>query len=366
MSSFMRFLVTGGAGFIGSAVIRHLICCTDSEVLNIDKLTYAANLDSLKDVAVSDRYYFEQIDICNRTAVQQVLREFKPNVLMHLAAESHVDTSIKRPSEFIQTNIIGTLTLLEVARDYWLNGTREKNEFFRFHHISTDEVFGDLGFASKPFTETSPYEPSSPYSASKAGADHLVRAWYRTYELPVIVTNSTNNYGPYQFPEKLIPKVILRAINGQPLPIFGDGSNVRDWLFVEDHARILVEISKHARIGKTYNVGGDSEMTNIDVVRMVCHLLEELKPIKPPNIDRYSDLITLVKDRPGHDRRYAINTSKLENDLGLKAKENFNTGLRKTVEWYLINESWWKKFLIVMVILSDFGGLIEGNCSCGW
>jgi len=341
----MRFLVTGGAGFIGSAVIRHLINDTDAQVLNLDKLTYAGNLDSLLDVDLSMRYRFVQADICDAAAIRNIFSHFKPNVVMHLAAESHVDRSIDGPSEFIQTNIVGTYTLLEAAREYWSSLADEDKSSFRFHHVSTDEVYGDLEGTNDLFIETTAYEPSSPYSASKASSDHLVRAWHRSYGLPIVITNCSNNYGPCQFPEKLIPHMILHAISGKSLPIYGDGLQIRDWLHVEDHARALVKVALDAIDGETYNIGGHNEVANIDVVRTLCGLLEELVPNKPEGVERYEDLIVYVKDRPGHDVRYAIDASKIERDLGWTPQETFETGLRKTVEWYLSNQAWWQRVL---------------------
>ena len=341
----MKFLITGGAGFIGSAVIRYLINDTDAHVLNLDKLTYAGNLDSLLDVDSSDRYQFVQADICDAAAVRNIFSDFKPNVVMHLAAESHVDRSIDDSSEFIQTNIVGTYTLLQTAREYWSSLAEGDKASFRLHHVSTDEVYGDLKGTDDLFLETTAYEPSSPYSASKASSDHLVCAWHRTYGLPVVITNCSNNYGPYQFPEKLVPHMILNAISAKSLPIYGDGRQIRDWLHVEDHARALVKVALEAKNGETYNIGGHNEVANFDVVRTLCALLEELVPNKPKGVEHYEDLIVYVKDRPGHDVRYAIDASKIERDLGWTPQETFETGLRKTVEWYLTNQAWWQRVL---------------------
>lgn len=332
-----KILITGGAGFIGSALIRHIIDHTSDEVVNVDKLTYAGNLQSLESIATSSRYAFEQVDICDATEVNRVFREYQPDAVMHLAAESHVDRSISGPAEFIQTNIVGTYTLLEGARAHWNSLTGVKKEGFRFHHISTDEVYGTLG-ADGFFTEETAYEPNSPYSASKASSDHLVRAWHHTYGMPVVTTNCSNNYGPYHFPEKLIPLVILNAVNVKPLPIYGKGDNIRDWLYVEDHARALYLVMNQGALGETYNIGGWNEKTNLEVVHAICSILDELRPQNAP----HTKLITFVKDRPGHDQRYAIDASKIERDLGWKPQETFETGLRKTVEWYLSNDAWVK------------------------
>ena len=338
----MKILVTGGAGFIGSAVVRHIIQDTDNTVLNVDKLTYAGNLESLATVAENSRYQFSQTDICDRAALDQLFETFQPDAVMHLAAESHVDRSITGPAAFIETNIIGTYHLLEAARHYWNGLAEDKKAEFRFHHISTDEVYGDLEGTEDLFLETTPYAPSSPYSASKASSDHLVRAWHRTYGLPVVLTNCSNNYGPYHFPEKLIPLVILNALAGKPLPVYGNGAQIRDWLYVEDHARALYKVVIEAEVGETYNIGGHNEQQNIDVVKAICNLLEELAPNKPEGIANYHDLITYVKDRPGHDLRYAIDASKIKKDLGWVPVETFESGLRKTVEWYLANQEWVK------------------------
>lgn len=379
----LRFLITGGAGFIGSAVVRHLINHTQHSVVNLDKLTYAGNLESLVSVSDNPRYVFERADICDAAAMQRIFAEHQPNVVMHLAAESHVDRSIDGPAEFMRTNIMGTYTLLETARAYWNQLSEDRKQAFRFHHISTDEVYGDLADDMSPirlaptiksastsaaafpvgavlnrentyFTETTPYAPSSPYSASKASSDHLVRAWYRTYGLPTVISNCSNNYGPYQFPEKLIPLVILNALEGKPLPIYGEGNQIRDWLYVEDHARALVLVATQGKVGETYNIGGHNEKQNIEVVKEICCILDELKPIgrgalhapagdfKSP-LQSYADLITHVKDRPGHDRRYAIDASKIQKELGWLPQETFETGLRKTVQWYLDNQGWCRR-----------------------
>ncbi|CAI06957.1 DTDP-glucose 4,6-dehydratase [Aromatoleum aromaticum EbN1] len=333
-----RILVTGGAGFIGSAVVRHLTDSTTHHVANLDKLTYAGNLESLNSVANSSRYQFYQVDICNAAALDKVFAEFRPTAVMHLVAESHVDRSIDGPAEFIQTNMVGTYTLLEAARRYWNALADDAKAAFRFHHISTDEVYGDLEGTDDLFTESTPYAPSSPYSASKASSDHLVRAWQRTYGLPTLVTNCSNNYGPYHFPEKLIPHMILNALAGKPLPVYGDGSQIRDWLYVEDHARALVEVVTRGKVGETYNIGGHNEKRNLEVVETICDLLDEMVPwVVRGQACSYRELITFVKDRPGHDRRYAIDASKIERELGWMPQETFESGIRKTVRWYLEN-----------------------------
>jgi dTDP-glucose 4,6-dehydratase len=339
-SMMKTILVTGGAGFIGSAVIRHLINDTNNHVINVDKLTYAGNLESLTSISANARYQFEQVDICDATEIQRVFNEYQPDIIMHLAAESHVDRSIDGPGDFIQTNIVGTYNLLEQARTYWTNLASEKKAGFRFHHISTDEVYGDLNGTDDLFTETTPYAPSSPYSASKASSDHLVRAWNRTFGLPTIITNCSNNYGPFHFPEKLIPLVILNALQGKPLPVYGKGNQIRDWLFVEDHARALVTAATTGQIAETYNIGGHNEKQNIDVVKTICELLEELAPNKPEGISKYQDLITFVTDRAGHDVRYAIDASKIAKELNWTPLETFESGIRKTVQWYLDNQGW--------------------------
>lgn len=353
----MKILVTGGAGFIGSAVIRHIIGSTTDSVVNLDKLTYAGNLESLGDVSDSERYAFEHVDICNRTELDRVFSTHQPDAVMHLAAESHVDRSITGPAAFIETNIVGTYTLLEAARQYWQGLDDAHKATFRFHHISTDEVYGDLEDPQELFTVTTSYAPSSPYSASKASSDHLVRAWQRTYGLPVLVTNCSNNYGPYHFPEKLIPLIILNALEGKPLPIYGKGDQIRDWLYVEDHARALYKVVTEGKVGETYNIGGHNEKQNIEVVHTLCDILDELRPVSSNDkicgsdapvanqaagltISSYRQLITHVQDRPGHDLRYAIDASKIQRELGWRPDETFETGIRKTVEWYLENAEW--------------------------
>ena len=353
----MKILVTGGAGFIGSAVVRELVANTTHEVVNVDCLTYAGNLDSLAEVSGSARYAFEQVSITDREALDRVFAQHKPDAVMHLAAESHVDRSIDGPGEFILTNINGTYTLLEAARAYWSSLSDEYRAAFRFHHISTDEVYGDLHGTDDLFTETTPYAPSSPYSASKAASDHLVRAWQRTYGLPTLVTNCSNNYGPYHFPEKLIPHIILNALHGKPLPVYGDGSQIRDWLYVEDHARALIKVVSEGVVGETYNIGGHNEQKNLHVVQTICELLEALAPTrKPAGVASYRDLITFVKDRPGHDARYAIDAAKIELELGWRPQETFESGLRKTVQWYLENEGWWQRVLNGSYRLERIGG----------
>lgn len=333
----MKILVTGGAGFIGSAVCRYLVKELGHTAINVDKLTYAGNLETLKEIEDSPHYHFEKVDICDRAALDAVLAKHKPDGIMHLAAESHVDRSITGAGEFIQTNIVGTFHMLEAARAYWLSLESTAKEAFRFLHVSTDEVYGSLG-AEGLFHETTAYDPSSPYSASKASADHLACAWVETYGFPAVISNCSNNYGPYHLPEKLIPLMILNALDGKPLPVYGDGSNVRDWLYVDDHAKALFTILTKGRIGEKYNVGGRNERTNLEVVERICTILDELRPANKP----YKDQVTYVTDRPGHDARYAIDATKLEDELGWKAEENFESGIRKTIEWYLDNAWWWQ------------------------
>jgi dTDP-glucose 4,6-dehydratase len=337
----MKILVTGGAGFIGSAVVRHIIEHTGDSVINVDKLTYAGNLESLLSVSGNERYAFAQEDICDRSAMDRILAGHQPDAIMHLAAESHVDRSIDGPADFIQTNIVGTYTLLEASRAYWLALDADRKKNFRFHHISTDEVYGDLEETGELFTEQTPYAPSSPYSASKAAADHLVRSWQRTYAFPAIITNCSNNYGPYHFPEKMIPLMILNALEGKPLPVYGRGDQVRDWLYVEDHARALYQVITRGLVGETYNIGGHNEKRNIDVVHTLCALLDELKPDSPHR--PHACLITHVADRPGHDKRYAIDASKIKKGLGWVPEETFETGIRKTITWYLDNQDWCRR-----------------------
>lgn len=349
----MKILVTGGAGFIGSAFIRHILASTNDFVINLDKLTYAGNTESIPNELCSERYAFEAIDICDRASLMRIFEQYQPDGVMHLAAESHVDRSINDPSEFMRTNIMGTFTLLEATRAYWSNLATSRKQRFIFHHISTDEVYGDLphpnelavGAKLPLFTEKTAYAPSSPYSASKASSDHLVRAWHRTYGLPIVITNSSNIFGPYQFPEKLIPHMILNALKGNPLPIYGDGSQIRDWLYVEDHVRALYAVLKFGKVSQTYNIGGHNEKSNLEVVATICDLLQQLAPIKPNGVQNFRDLITFVENRPGHDTRYAIDATKIHNELDWAPQETFDSGIRKTIMWYLNNHKWWQRVL---------------------
>ncbi len=341
----MNIIVTGGAGFIGSALIRYIVGQGEHHVLNLDKLTYAGNLESIAAVADSDRYHFRQVDICQTQEITDIFDQFEPDIVIHLAAESHVDRSIDGPGEFIRTNIVGTFVLLDVARNYWSGLSGAKKDNFRFHYVSTDEVYGDLGHTQELFTEQTSYDPSSPYSASKASSDHLVRAWQRTYGFPTLITNCSNNYGPYHFPEKLIPHMILNALDAQPLPVYGDGSQVRDWLYVEDHVKALYLVATTGTVGETYNIGGHNEKTNLEVVETICDLLGEHGPEIPDGIGNYKELITFVEDRPGHDVRYAIDASKISDELGWIPEETFESGMLKTINWYLNNRSWWQRVL---------------------
>ena len=340
MKNIKTILVTGGAGFIGSELVRYLVNSTTHIVINVDKLTYSGNLQSLESINNSKRYHFEQIDICDEIEFQRVLSENEPDIIIHLAAESHVDRSIDGPKDFIQTNIVGTYNVLEQSKQYWQSLKGEKKDHFRFLHVSTDEVYGDLDGTDDYFSEKTSYDPSSPYSASKASSDHLVRAWHRTYNLPVLITNCSNNYGPYQFPEKLIPHIILNAISAKELPIYGDGKQIRDWLFVNDHVQALMTVALNGAVGETYNIGGNNEIQNIDVVKRICEILDELVPDKLNGLSSFNELIAYVQDRPGHDVRYAIDASKIKNDLGGEPKEDFLSGIKKTVKWYLDNLSW--------------------------
>ena len=335
-----KILITGGAGFIGSAVIRYIINDTEHSILNIDKITYAGNLESLKSISSNSKYVFEKVDIVNRNELRRIFQTYQPDIVMHLAAESHVDRSIDSPDDFIQTNIVGTYSLLEESRVYFTNLTKNKMLNFRFHHVSTDEVYGDLSSNSSAFTENNPYLPSSPYSASKASSDHLVRAWYRTFKLPVVISNCSNNYGPYQFPEKLIPLTILNAIQGKKLPVYGKGDQIRDWIFVEDHAKALLQVALNGKLGETYNIGGQNELQNIQVVKIICKILDSIKPSTFKDIHKYEQLITFVEDRPGHDQRYAIDNSKIKKELSWNPIETFDSGIKKTINWYLNNQKW--------------------------
>ena len=339
----MKILVTGGAGFIGSALIRYLISGTDNDVINLDKLTYAGNLDSLLPVADSPRYQFEQADICDRESLDRIFAAYQPDAVIHLAAESHVDRSIDGPGDFIQTNLVGTYSMLEAGRAYWSGLSDTARAEFRFLHVSTDEVYGDLAGSDDLFREDTSYDPSSPYAATKAGSDHLVRAWGRTFKFPVLVTNCSNNYGPYQFPEKLIPHMILNALKGKPLPMYGDGTQIRDWLYVDDHARALYRVLTTGKPSETYNIGGLNEKKNIDVVKEICAIMDELVTDKPAGVSRFEELITFVKDRPGHDERYAIDAEKINIELDWQPAEDFASGIRKTVSWYLENDLWWQR-----------------------
>jgi len=354
----MKILVTGGAGFIGSALIRYLISGTDNDVINLDKLTYAGNLDSLLPVADSPRYQFEQADICDRDALERIFAAYQPAAVIHLAAESHVDRSIDGPGDFIQTNLVGTYSMLEAGRAYWSGLSDTARAEFRFLHVSTDEVYGDLAGSDDLFREDTSYDPSSPYAATKAGSDHLVRAWGRTFKFPVLVTNCSNNYGPYQFPEKLIPHMILNALKGKPLPMYGDGTQIRDWLYVDDHARALYRVLTDGKPSETYNIGGLNEKKNIDVVKEICAILDELVTDKPAGVSRFEELITFVKDRPGHDERYAIDAEKINIELDWRPAENFASGIRKTVSWYLENDLWWQRVVDGSYRLERLG---EGN-----
>jgi len=346
MKNYKKIIVTGGSGFIGSALIRYIIQNTDHTVVNIDKLTYAGNTASLISIEDSQRYTFENIDICDAKKIRDAFDKYQPDLIIHLAAESHVDRSINSPRNFIDTNIIGTYTLLEISRMYWKSLDAKKRKFFRFHHVSTDEVYGDLGRTDDLFDEESRYEPSSPYSASKASSDHLVRAWGRTFGLPFVITNCSNNYGPYQYPEKLIPIVILNALEGKKIPVYGNGNQIRDWIFVKDHVNALLQVALVGKIGETYNIGGDCQIRNIEIVKKICSILDEVKPSKFKGVAKYHELIHHVQDRAGHDIRYAIDSSKIQKELNYKPKYSFDKGLRKTVLWYLNNQAWIQSFKI--------------------
>lgn len=338
-----KFLVTGGAGFIGSAFIRYIIKDTNHLIFNIDKLNYASNLHNLKDIKNNKRYFFEKLDISNASRVQKILKNFQPDIILHLAAETHVDRSIDTPIEFLKTNVMGTFVMLEEARKYFSNLSKNKKKNFRFHHVSTDEVFGDLKGKNNFFKEETSYAPSSPYSASKASSDHFVRAWQRTFKLPTLITNCSNNYGPYQYPEKLIPLVILSALSGKKIPVYGNGKQIRDWLYVDDHAKALLQVALYGKIGETYNIGGHNEVENIEVVKKICTILDKLHPSKIKGVKKYEHLINFVDDRPGHDERYAIDATKIKKKLRWKPNETFETGIKKTVKWYLENRSWYDK-----------------------
>tara|TARA_B110000037_G_scaffold105059_1_gene122254 strand:- start:234 stop:1304 length:1071 start_codon:yes stop_codon:yes gene_type:complete len=338
-----KFLVTGGAGFIGSAFIRYIIKDTNHLIFNIDKLNYASNLHNLKDIKNNKRYFFEKLDISNASRVQKILKNFQPDIILHLAAETHVDRSIDSPIEFLKTNVVGTFVMLEEARKYFSNLSKNKKKNFRFHHVSTDEVFGDLKGKNNFFKEETSYAPSSPYSASKASSDHFVRAWQRTFKLPTLITNCSNNYGPYQYPEKLIPLVILSALSGKKIPVYGNGKQIRDWLYVDDHAKALLQVALYGKIGETYNIGGHNEVENIEVVKKICTILDKLHPSKIKGVKKYEHLINFVDDRPGHDERYAIDATKIKKKLRWKPNETFETGIKKTVKWYLENRSWYDK-----------------------
>ena len=338
-----KIIVTGGCGFIGSALVRYIIKKSPHKILNIDKLTYAGNLDSVLSVKDNIKYMFKKTDICNSKKVKNVFSNYKPDIIIHLAAETHVDRSIDNSKKFIESNILGTYTIIEEARKYWSKLKGYEKTDFRFHHVTTDEVYGDLTKNSSAFKENTPYAPSSPYSASKASSDHLVRAWHRTFGLPILITNCSNNYGPYQFPEKLIPLIILNAINGKKLPVYGNGKQIRDWLYVEDHAKALLHVALNGKVGESYNIGGQSELKNIDVIRTICKILDEVKPSKFKNVKKYEQLISYVEDRPGHDKRYAVNISKIKKNLKWQPQETFKTGIKKTIIWYLNNIEWCKK-----------------------